>query len=248
MASAVVDTDVLRRLAVALAVGLLLGLERERSHRPGEPQAAGSRTFALLAVAGAVAAAIDAVVVAAGAVAAAALLAIGYARTSELDRGATTEVAGVVTYLLGALSWRYPQPAVAAAVGVAVLLASKAPLHRFARDVITETEVEDALRFFVVAFVVLPVLPDRRLGPYGVLNPSRIWLLVVALTGIGWAGYVAVRALGTRRGLLVAGFAGGSSPRARRPAPWGGWLDSAPPWSARPSAAPCWRAWRRWWS
>jgi uncharacterized membrane protein (DUF4010 family) len=99
--------------------------------------------------------------------------------------------------------------AIGLAVVMAVLLAAKGPIHRLARELITETEVEDALRFFVVAFVVLPLLPDRNVGPYQALNPARIWVLVVALTGIGWAGYIAVRALGPRRGLLVTGFAGG---------------------------------------
>lgn len=74
-----------------------------------------------------------------------------------------------------------------------------------------------ALRFFVIAFVVLPLLPDRAMGPYGVLNPSKIWLLVVAVTGLGWVGYVAVRALGPERGLLITGFAGGISPPRRPP-------------------------------
>jgi uncharacterized membrane protein (DUF4010 family) len=69
--------------------------------------------------------------------------------------------------------------------------------------------MEDAIKFFVVAFVVLPLLPDQPMGPYGVLNPAKVWLLVVLLTGIGWLGYVGVRALGAERGLLVTGLAGG---------------------------------------
>lgn len=199
----------LQRLAVALAIGLLLGLERERSHRAAGRQAAGSRTFALLSLTGALAGAIDPVVVAAGALAVGMLMAAGYARTSAEDPGATTEAAGVAAYLLGALSWQRPQPAVSTAVVIAVLLASKARLHHFAREVITEHEVDDALKFFVVAFVVLPLLPDRNVGPYAALNPTRIWILVIAVTGIGWVGYVATRTLGANRGLPLAGFAGG---------------------------------------
>ena len=89
------------------------------------------------------------------------------------------------------------------------LLISKTRIHRFAREIVSEVELEDAIKFFVVAFVILPLLPDRQLGPYGVLNPSKIWLLVVLLTGIGWVGYIGVRALGPERGLLVTGLAGG---------------------------------------
>jgi uncharacterized membrane protein (DUF4010 family) len=82
-------------------------------------------------------------------------------------------------------------------------------LHRFARKVVSDQDVRDAMILFVVAFVVLPLLPNRPLGPYGVLNPARVWWLVIAVTVIGWAGYVAARAFGERWGLLVTGFAGG---------------------------------------
>ena len=194
---------------VALALGLLIGLEREWSHRAGGRQAAGSRTFALAALGGALAATFGtwAVVVGLGAVAV--VVAIGYARTSTADPGATTEVAAVVTYLLGALALDRPGPAVALAVLVAVLLRSKERLHSFARQGLSELEVQGALTFFVVAFVVLPLLPDHPIGPYGVLNPQHIWRIVVLLTGIGLVGYVGARILGPRRGLLVTGLAGG---------------------------------------
>ncbi|MCB9441392.1 MAG: MgtC/SapB family protein [Mycolicibacterium sp.] len=99
--------------------------------------------------------------------------------------------------------------AVAVAVIVTTLLWSKTRIHRFVRRILTEVEVEDAIKFFVVAFVVLPLLPDRDLGPYGQLNPEKLWLLVVLFTGIGWVGYIGVRALGPERGLLVTGLAGG---------------------------------------
>ncbi|MCV7251640.1 MgtC/SapB family protein [Mycobacterium hackensackense] len=192
---------------VALAIGLLLGLERERSHTRDLP--AGSRSFALLSLAGAIASGIDARVVAAGAIGVAVLLAVAYRRTRADDPGTTTVIAGLVAYLLGALAYTRPAEAVALAVVVAVLLVSKARIHRFAREIVSEVELEDAIKFFVVAFVILPLLPDRAIGPYGVLNPSKIWLLVVLLTGIGWLGYIGVRALGPQRGLLVTGLAGG---------------------------------------
>ena len=194
---------------IALAMGLGIGLERDWSKRNSERQVAGSRTFAFLALAGTLAASIDPVVVAGAAVAVGALLTAGYVETAGQDRGATTEVAAFATYLLGAVVWDDATLAVLLAVMMVVLLLARGPVHRLADEVLTRTEVEDAVRFFVVAFVVLPLLPDRAMGPYGVLNPSRIWLLVVALTGIGWAGYIAVRMVGPQRGLLFTGFAGG---------------------------------------
>ncbi len=192
---------------VALAIGLLLGFERERT--PNRRRAAGSRTFALISLAGVVTSSLSIGLVVAGLVAVSALMALAYFRTADEDPGTTTEVAAVVAFLLGVLAWKDPVLAVALAVVVAALLVSKDRLHHFAREVVTEVELEDALKFLVVAFVVLPLLPNRALGPYGVLNPARIWLLVVLITGIGWVGYIGVRSVGPRRGLLVTGLAGG---------------------------------------
>ncbi|MFN8032931.1 MAG: DUF4010 domain-containing protein [Mycobacterium sp.] len=192
---------------VALAIGLLLGFERERSHDRELP--AGSRSFALLALAGAVAAGFGTWVVVVGLLGVGALAALAYFRTSDQDPGTTTEIAALVAYLLGALAYTRPAVAVALAVVVTGLLVSKTRIHRFAREIVSEVELEDAIKFFVVAFVILPLLPHQPLGPYGVLNPAKIWLLVVLLTGIGWVGYIGVRALGPERGLLVTGLAGG---------------------------------------
>lgn len=192
---------------VAVAIGLLLGLERERSH--DGKLTAGSRSFALLALFGAAAASFGPWAVIAGLAGVGALMVLAYFRTSGDDPGTTTEIAALVAFLLGALTHTQPAVAVALAVVVVALLLSKNRIHRFARDIVTEVELEDAVKFFVVAFVVLPLLPDRPLGPYGVLNPAKVWLLVVLLTGIGWVGYIGVRALGPQRGLLVTGLAGG---------------------------------------
>jgi len=203
-----VDTAVaLGHLATALAIGLLLGVEREHdnAHDAGRP--AGSRTFPLIALAGAVSAALSPVALGVALAAVAALVIAWYLRTEE--PGATTEIAAIATFLLGALAWHRPELAVPAGVAAAALLAAKRPLHRFARKVVSDQDVRDAMVLFVVAFVVLPLLPNRPLGPYGVLNPARVWWLVIAVTVIGWAGYVAARAFGERWGLLVTGFAGG---------------------------------------
>ena len=192
---------------VALAIGLLLGFERERGHTHELP--AGSRSFALLSLAGAIAAGIGPWAVVVGLVAVGALLALAYFRTSKNDPGTTTEIAAITAYLLGALAYTRPAMAGALAVIVVALLMSKNRIHRFAREIVSEVELEDAIKFFVVAFVILPLLPDRPMGPYGTLNPAKVWLLVVLLTGIGWIGYIGVRALGPGRGLLVTGLAGG---------------------------------------
>ncbi|WP_439657797.1 MgtC/SapB family protein [Lentzea sp. HUAS TT2] len=197
----------LGHLATALAIGLLLGVEREHDNARDSTRPAGSRTFPLIALAGAISAALSPVALGVALVAVAALVIAWYLRTTE--PGATTEIAAIATFLLGALAWSRPELAVPVGVAAAALLAAKRPLHTFARKVISDQDVRDAMILFVVAFVVLPLLPNRPLGPYGVLNPARVWWLVIAVTVIGWAGYVAARAFGERWGLLVTGFAGG---------------------------------------
>lgn len=215
---------------VALAIGLLIGLEREHSHP--RKASTGSRSFALLSLVGAVSASVDTWAVVAGLVGVGAILALAYFRTSEEDPGTTTEIAALVAYLLGALAYTRPALAVALAVIVAGLLVSKTRIHRFAREIVTEVELEDAIKFLVVAFVILPLLPDRGLGPYGVLNPSKVWLLVVLLTGIGWVGYIGVRALGPERGLLVTGLAGGFISASATTASMGRLSRTAASWRA----------------
>ena len=193
--------------AIALAIGLLIGAERERSVSPAP--FAGVRTFALAALAGAVAHLIDPLLLAAAVIAAAGLTAATHVRTAERDPGLTSDVALVLTVLLGGLAVTLPALAAGVGVATAVVLLAKDQMHRFVREKISETELVDALKFFVVAFIVLPLVPHARLGPYGVIDPRLIWLLVVAVTALGWIGYVAVRVLGPRRGLPAAGLAGG---------------------------------------
>ena len=163
----------------------------------------------MLSLVGAVAASVDQWAVAVGLAGTGALMVAAYVSSSDEDPGTTTAVAALTAYMLGALAYTRPEVAVALAVIVAGLLVSKTHIHRFARDVVSEVELEDAIKFLAVAFVILPLLPDRALGPYGVLNPAKVWLLVVLLTGIGWVGYIGVRALGPERGLLITGLAGG---------------------------------------
>ncbi|MFC5099409.1 MgtC/SapB family protein [Kibdelosporangium philippinense] len=212
-------TTALAHLATALAIGLLFGLEREHDTAADRIRPAGSRTFPLIALAGGVAAALSPVALGVGLAAVAALVVAWYlqgARSEHADIGATTEIAAIAAYLLGALAWVRPELAVPAGVVAAALLAAKRPLHRFATRLVTDRDVTDAMTLFVVAFVVLPLLPDRPLGPYGVLNPARIWVLVIAITLIGWAGYLGTRWFGQRWGLIVAGFAGGFVSGRRR--------------------------------
>ena len=199
------------RLAVALGIGLLLGAERERRMSTRRRRdSAGLRTFALVSLVGGIAQQTGGtpVVVAALAIVGAAAV-VSYARSDPRDHGMTTEVALLVAFLLGVLAQTEVAAASALAVAVTILLAARATLHRFVSSLLTDAEVHDALLFAAAAVVILPLLPDRTIGPFDVLNPFAVWRLVVLLMGIGAAGYVAVRTIGPRYGMPMAGFAGG---------------------------------------
>lgn len=199
------------RLAVALGIGLVIGAERERRKGEGpNRRSAGIRTFAIVALLGGVIAllASEALLVV-GAAVVGAIAIVAYWLGNREDPGFTTEVTLVLTYVLGAFAERAPHTALAAGICVAALLALRAPLHRISRNVLSEDELRDALLFAVAAVVVLPLLPNRAVDPFGVLNPFTLWRLVVVLMAMSGAGYVAQRILGPRFGLALAGFGGG---------------------------------------
>ncbi|WP_295145461.1 DUF4010 domain-containing protein [uncultured Reyranella sp.] len=196
---------------VALGVGLLIGIDRERKKGEGPGRgAAGLRTFTLASLAGATGAAAGGDLLLAAVVLGMVTFAgLSYWHARESDPGLTTETALVATTLLGGLAIR--EPAFAAGVGVivALLLNARAALHRFVRSVLTDGEIHDLLVFAGATLVVLPLLPDHPIGPYGALNLRTIWLVVILVMGVGALGYVAVRVVGPRYGLPLAGLASG---------------------------------------
>lgn len=198
-------------LAVALGIGLLIGAERERRKGEGPRRAqAGLRTFGLAGLAGACALFLGGAVLLAVVTGGVAIFAaIGYWRSRERDPGVTTEIALIVTVLLGGLAVRDTAAASALGVCVAILLAARTRLHRFVKRVLSEEELEDGLVLGAAALVVLPFLPDRPMGPFAALNPHTLWLIVVLVMAVGAATHVASRALGTRYGLPLAGFVSG---------------------------------------
>ncbi|MDI1325396.1 MAG: DUF4010 domain-containing protein [Brevundimonas sp.] len=198
-------------LVVALAIGLLIGLERERRKGDGRTRAAaGLRTFGLVGLLGGVAALIGdpgLVLLAGGFVALGALAA--YWLGDRRNPGLTGEVALVVTYALGVLAQTRPSVALGVGVVVAALLAFRGQLHSLVRDRITEQELLDALVIAIAALVILPLLPNRPVDPFGLLNPFTLWRLAVVGMALGFLGHVAQRLLGGRYGLLIAGLASG---------------------------------------
>ena len=207
-----VDASLMQGLAVALGIGLLMGVERERHDRDRNDDRAlpaGVRSFALVALAGWAAGlfGLPAVWVALGAVGL--LSGLAYWRTSARDPGLTSEVALLLCCLVGAMS--VTRPTLAAGVGVVavVLLAAKRRLHRVSRELISDLEMRDGLLLAAAALVVLPLLPDRSLDPLGLFNPAAVWRLVVLIMAIGALGHLAIRLLGSRWGWPMAGFFSG---------------------------------------
>lgn len=196
--------------AVAIAIGLIAGVERERRKGEGSDRAAaGIRTFAVVALAGCVAAELGVAVFAVLVGGVSALAVVAYARSQPGDPGLTTEAALIAIALIGGLAASEPAAASALGVALTVLLASREPLHSFSTRILSAQELHDLLVLAAAAVVVLPLLPDRGFGPDGVLNPFAIWRLVVLVMAIGGVGYVATRAVGPRYGLPAAGLAGG---------------------------------------
>jgi uncharacterized membrane protein (DUF4010 family) len=138
------------------------------------------------------------------------MLIAAYARDeASEDSGTTTVIAALVCYLLGVLAALDEAPlAGALAIGVTALLYFKPELEGFSTGLKRHEQVS-VLQFLVVTFIVLPILPDKAYGPYAVLNPRNIWLMVVLISGIGLAGYVALRLAGERRGVLLTGILSG---------------------------------------
>lgn len=197
-------------LAAALGVGLLIGIERERRKGQGTMRsAAGVRTHALLGLAGALSVLVDTRLLVVTGLLVAGLVVVSYARSGSDDPGVTGEVAMVVTFMLGALAMRNPALASGIGVVVAVLLHTKRPLHRLSRDLISQRELTDLLVLAGAILVIWPLLPDRSLDPWGALNPRTVWKYVVLVMAVGAAGHVALRLVGARWGLPLAGFFSG---------------------------------------
>lgn len=211
--------DLFYRLSVALAIGLMIGIERgwvERGEPEGE-RTAGLRTFALSGLLGGVMGAIAHILP--GGATTLGLAFVAYAGVMAVFRyremvhektfGATTLIAAYLAFALGAFAV-LSEPGVAAAAGVAAtaLLALKAALHGWLGR-LTWEELRAGLVLLAMTVILLPLLPNRDMGPYGALNPYELWLMTILIAGISAAGYVAMKWSGDEQGIALSGIAGG---------------------------------------
>lgn len=201
-----------QRFGIALVLGLLIGVEREREK--GEEAFAGIRTFPLITLMGCAAGmlndhfapwsfAITFLILSAFVLA-------SYVLTASAGApGLTTEIASLLGFLFGAFVWwDRVELAAALAVVTVLLLATKRPMERLSQR-IGPQDITAALQFGVITLVVLPILPDRTFGPLDVLNPRGIWKMVVLIAGVNLVGYAAIQVLGSRQGIGLAGLLGG---------------------------------------
>jgi len=201
-----------RHLGIAVGLGLLVGLQRERV----KAGLAGLRTFPLITMLGAMcgmlAVALGAWVLAAGFLALAAMIVVGkiaILRRRSADPGLTTEVAILLMFSVGAMLVAGNETlAIAVGGAVAVLLQFKGPMHGFAAK-LGDEDLQAIMKFVLLSLVILPVLPDRAIGPYAVWSPRQIWWMVVLIVGINLGGYIAYKFFGEKAGSALGGILGG---------------------------------------
>ncbi|NKQ36165.1 MAG: MgtC/SapB family protein [Chloroflexi bacterium] len=212
-----IDFEPWWRFGAALLIGALLGTEREFvQQRKDSPDFAGIRTFSLIALLGAVTAFMipdfgifPAVLALGGLVLLIAASYFSILTQTHKEAGITTEVAVMLTFLLGALVMgEQGTVAIALSVVTALLLSLKGRLHHAIRQMSAE-DLRVVLQFALVAAVILPLLPNWPIDPWGLLNPFKIWLVVVLVSGIGFVGYVLMKTLGASRGINLTGLLGG---------------------------------------
>lgn len=215
--------EIFQRLGLAIAIGAVVGLERhwrERDEAAGQ-RTAGLRTFALIGMLGGTAGLIGRALP--GSDAAAAIVVVGFfvafsavfalfqyrELVAEKTFSVTSVVAAMLTFALGVVAM-VGDLGLASAGGVALvaILASRDLLHGFMRK-LTWNELRSAIILLAMTFVVLPLVPNEPIGPFGGISPAKTWLLVIVLATISFCGYVAVKLLGSTRGELVAGAVGG---------------------------------------
>lgn len=209
------NPDLALRFAVAIGLGMLLGLERERTK--GEEGGAGVRTFALIALSGAIAGyvgknlGLEGLALAMFAAVAALILGMYVVTSLRGDTGVTTEISSLLAFLLGLLCVHGElQLASGVAVTMALLLALKDWLHRLAGRIDT-SDVEATLKFGIVTLIILPLVPDINYGPapLDVVNPYKIWLMVVLISALNFASYLLIKIVGAEHGIGIAGVLGG---------------------------------------
>jgi len=209
------EIEIIEKLGITLIIGLMIGLQREMYyHREGRVGFAGARTFALIALFGYVSAWIQSFIplslpVSFLLLGLLVLIAYIYKIIATDFHGTTTEVAALLTYILGIMMYLpLDSYAIFLAVSILFLLEIKSSLAKI-EEHITPPDIKAATLFLIMTFVVLPLLPNKMIGPFEIFNPHKTWLMVVLIAGVSFIGYTAIKILGDKRGVYLTGIFGG---------------------------------------
>ncbi len=205
-----IDRTLWLNLVVALGIGLLIGAERERSKGTGLGRSSeGIRTFTIASLLGAVSIFFNFWLLATSIFCVTVFTAIAYYSRQDKDPGITTEIALIVTVILGGLAMSTPALAAALAVSVAILLAAKEPIHGFVLNMVTKDELNDFLILAAATLIILPLVPNEFIGPFEAINLRNLWLIVILVMAISALGHLVLRWLGARIGLPLVGLISG---------------------------------------
>jgi uncharacterized membrane protein (DUF4010 family) len=205
-----IDSTLWLNLVVALGIGLLIGAERERSKGTGPDRSSeGIRTFTFASVLGAVSIILNFWLLVASIICVMVFAAIAYFSRQGKDPGITTEIALIVTVILGGLAMSQPALSAAISVSAAILLAAKEPMHGFVLNMVTKDELNDFLILAAATLIIFPLVPNEFIGPFKAINPRNLWLIVILVMAISALGHLVLRWLGARIGLPVVGLMSG---------------------------------------
>ena len=216
MAINMMDNAVLLNFGVALGIGLLIGAERERSKnnpQNGNGQSdstlAGIRTFSIASMLGAITSRMNFWLLFAALVCVAIFAAVAFYVRRDERLGLTTEISLLFTVILGALAMTAPILAASLAVCAAILLSAKEPIHGFVLGIVTKDELNDFLILAGATLIILPLMPNKTMGPFDAINPRSLWMVVILVMAIGAFGHLALRIIGGRIGLPLVGMVSG---------------------------------------
>ena len=209
------DSPDLQKALIALVLGFLIGIEREKSQLDRkERDFAGIRSFVILTLLGYFAAYLNhfylnniVIILFVGVI----LLIIAsyiYDSFMNLKKGITAELAAIMSFLVGVLTFYQPTYAIILAIVTTLTLSLKPYIHAFVGK-IKEEEYYATLKFAIIAFVILPLLPKYALDSWGVLNLYNIWLMVVFISGVSFIGYIFTKFMGATKGIGITGLIGG---------------------------------------
>lgn len=202
--------SIVTHFAIAIGIGLIIGAEREKSSQSADQKTAqGVRTFTMAALLGAVTAFIHFWLFVLAILCVLFFSAIAYYRQTNEHPGMTTEIALILTVILGGLCLNAPELAASLAVVISILLAAKESMHIFVLRMMSREELNDFLILAAATVVILPLIPDQSIGPYQAINPRNLWLIVILVMVIGALSHILLRWLGPRVGLPVIGFLSG---------------------------------------